>query len=65
MNLHIWRVLSIAAVLSLSGMVCAAEVKVLTAGAFKQVVLALVPEQISEIVPVKGAALVGPLPKEI
>jgi hypothetical protein len=64
MNLHIWRVLAIAAVLSLSGMVCAAEVKVLTAGAFKQVVLALVLEQISEIVPVKGAALVGPLPKE-
>ena len=44
MNLHIWRVLAIAATLSLSGMVSAAEVKALTAGAFKQVVLALVPD---------------------
>lgn len=44
MNSHIWRVLAIAAALSLSGMASAAEVKVLTAGAFKQVVLALVPD---------------------
>jgi molybdate transport system substrate-binding protein len=44
MNSHIWRVLAIAATLSLSGMASAAEVKVLTAGAFKQVVLALVPD---------------------
>jgi molybdate transport system substrate-binding protein len=47
MNSHIWRALAIAAALgplgSASG-VSAAEVKVLTAGAFKQVVLALVPE---------------------
>ncbi|HEX9071956.1 MAG TPA: molybdate ABC transporter substrate-binding protein [Pseudolabrys sp.] len=43
MNSHIWRVLAIAATVSLSGMASAAEVKVLTAGAFKQVVLALVP----------------------
>jgi len=43
MNSHIWRVLAIAAALSLSGLASAAEVKVLTAGAFKQVVLALVP----------------------
>jgi molybdate transport system substrate-binding protein len=43
MNSHIWRVLTIAATVSLSGMASAAEVKVLTAGAFKQVVLALVP----------------------
>jgi len=42
MNSHIWRALAIAATLSLSGMASAAEVKVLTAGAFKQVVLALV-----------------------
>lgn len=44
MNSHIWRVLAIAVALSLSGMAFAAEVKVLTAGAFKQVVLALVPD---------------------
>ena len=44
MNSHIWRVLAIAATVSLSGMAAAAEVKVLTAGAFKQVVLALVPD---------------------
>ena len=44
MNSHIWRVLAIAVALSLSGMASAAEVKVLTAGAFKQVVLALVPD---------------------
>lgn len=44
MNSHIWRVLAIAVGLSLSGMASAAEVKVLTAGAFKQVVLALVPD---------------------
>jgi molybdate transport system substrate-binding protein len=44
MNSHIWRVLTIAVTLSLSGMASAAEVKVLTAGAFKQVVLALVPD---------------------
>lgn len=43
MNSHIWRVLAIAATVSLSGMASAAEVKVLTAGAFKQVVLVLVP----------------------
>jgi molybdate transport system substrate-binding protein len=43
MNSHIWHVLAIAATVSLSGMASAAEVKVLTAGAFKQVVLALVP----------------------
>jgi molybdate transport system substrate-binding protein len=43
MNSHIWRVLTIAATVSLSGMASAAELKVLTAGAFKQVVLALVP----------------------
>lgn len=43
MNSHIWRVLMIAATVSLSGMASAAEVKVLTAGAFKQVVLALAP----------------------
>jgi molybdate transport system substrate-binding protein len=43
MNSHIWRALTIAAAVSLSGMASAAEVKVLTAGAFKQVVLALVP----------------------
>ncbi len=42
MNSHIWRALAIAAALSLSGMASAAEVKVLTAGAYKQVVLALV-----------------------
>lgn len=41
---HIWRMLAIAVALSLSGMAFAAEVKVLTAGAFKQVVLALVPD---------------------
>jgi molybdate transport system substrate-binding protein len=44
MNSHIWRVLTIAATLSFFGMASAAEVKVLTAGAFKQVVLALVPD---------------------
>ena len=44
MNSHIWRVLASAVALSLSGMAFAAEVKVLTAGAFKQVVLALVPD---------------------
>jgi molybdate transport system substrate-binding protein len=44
MNSHIWRVLAIAATVSLSSMASAAEVKVLTAGAFKQVVLALVPD---------------------
>lgn len=43
MNSHIWRVLVIAAALNFSGLASAAEVKVLTAGAFKQVVLALVP----------------------
>jgi len=43
MNSHIWYVLAIAATVSFSGMASAAEVKVLTAGAFKQVVLALVP----------------------
>jgi len=48
MNSHIWRVLGLAAALSLSGMAgsaaLAAEVKILTAGAFKQVVLELVPD---------------------
>ena len=44
MNSHIWRALAIAVTLSHSGMASAAEVKVLTAGAFKQVVLALVPD---------------------
>ncbi|HEY6861889.1 MAG TPA: molybdate ABC transporter substrate-binding protein [Pseudolabrys sp.] len=43
MNSHIWRVLVIAAALNFSGLASAAEVKVLTAGAFKQVVLALAP----------------------
>ena len=41
MNLHIWRVLTIAVTPSLSGIVCAAA-------AFKQVVL-LVPEQIAKL----------------
>src|SRR3989441_9093897 len=47
MNAHISRVLTVAAALSLlplAGSASAAEVKVLTAGAFKQVVLALVPD---------------------
>jgi molybdate transport system substrate-binding protein len=43
MNSHIWRVVVIAAALNVSGLASAAEVKVLTAGAFKEVVLALVP----------------------
>ncbi len=42
MNLHIWRVLTIAVTPSLSDIVCAAA-------AFKQVVLALVPEQIAKL----------------
>lgn len=48
MNSHIWRILCVAAALSLSGLFAsvafAVEVKILTAGAFKQVVLELVPE---------------------
>jgi molybdate transport system substrate-binding protein len=48
MNSHIWRVLCVAAALSPSVMggsaAFAAEVKILTAGAFKQVVLELVPD---------------------
>ncbi len=46
MNSHIWRALAITAVLGVGGSVpaSAVEIKVLTAGAFKQVVLALVPE---------------------
>jgi molybdate transport system substrate-binding protein len=45
MNSHMWRGIVMAAVLSLGGPppATAAEIKVLTAGAFKQVVLALVP----------------------
>jgi molybdate transport system substrate-binding protein len=45
MKSHIWLVLAIAASLTFGGLVSApaAEVKVLTAGAFKQVVVALVP----------------------
>ena len=45
MNSHIWRTLAVAALLT-SGALApapAAELKVLTAGAFKQVVVALVP----------------------
>jgi len=46
MKSHTWRAVAFAAVLSLSGSASAlgAEVRVLTAGAFKEVVLALVPE---------------------
>lgn len=46
MKSHTWRAFAVAAVLSLSGSAStlAAEVKVLTAGAFKEVVLALVPD---------------------
>lgn len=46
MNWHTWRSLILAAVLSLTGvaLASAAQVKVLTAGAFKEVVLALVPD---------------------
>ena len=45
MKSHIWLVLTAAASLTLGGPVSASatEVKVLTAGAFKQVVMALVP----------------------
>jgi molybdate transport system substrate-binding protein len=46
MNSHMWRSVIAAAVLSLASLpqATAAEIKVLTAGAFKQVVLALVPD---------------------
>src|ERR1700688_3308042 len=46
MNLHMWRSLVTAAALILGSLpqAMAAEIKVLTAGAFKQVVLALVPD---------------------
>jgi molybdate transport system substrate-binding protein len=46
MNSHMWRGIVMAAVLSLGGPppATAAEIKVLTAGAFKPVVLALVPD---------------------
>jgi molybdate transport system substrate-binding protein len=46
MNSHIWRPVITASVLSLAALTqaSAAEIKVLTAGAFKQVVLALVPD---------------------
>jgi molybdate transport system substrate-binding protein len=46
MNLHMWRSLVTAAVLIFGSLpqAMAAEIKVLTAGAFKQVVLALVPD---------------------
>ncbi|MGA9000771.1 MAG: substrate-binding domain-containing protein, partial [Pseudolabrys sp.] len=47
MKSHIWRAVVIATALGLLGLASAAsaaEVKVLTAGAFKQVVLALVPD---------------------
>ncbi|HXZ45499.1 MAG TPA: extracellular solute-binding protein [Pseudolabrys sp.] len=46
MKLHTWRAFALAAVLSLcaSASAVAAELKVLTAGAFKEVVLALVPD---------------------
>ncbi|MGA9084062.1 MAG: substrate-binding domain-containing protein, partial [Pseudolabrys sp.] len=48
MKSHIWRAVVITPALSLLGLAAsaasAAEVKVLTAGAFKQVVLALVPD---------------------
>lgn len=46
MNSHMCRIAIIAAALSLAGLpqASAAEIKVLTAGAFKQVVLALVPD---------------------
>lgn len=46
MNSHIWRALTIAALFAVGGPApaSAAAIKVLTAGAFKQVVLALVPD---------------------
>ena len=46
MNLHMWRAAVVVAVFSLGGFAPAkaSEIKVLTAGAFKQVVLALVPD---------------------
>ena len=44
MSRHIWRALLILTGFCLASAVSAAEVKVLTAGAFKQVVLALVPD---------------------
>ena len=46
MKSHTWRALTVAAVLSVCASISAsaAEVKVLTAGAFKEVVLALVPD---------------------
>jgi len=46
MKSHTWRAVAVAAALSLSGSASAlaAEVRVLTAGAFKEVVLALVPD---------------------
>jgi molybdate transport system substrate-binding protein len=46
MNSHMWRTVITASVLSLAALTqaSAAEIKVLTAGAFKQVVLALVPD---------------------
>src|SRR6185437_9956875 len=46
MNLHIGRAIAFASVLTfcMSATASAAEIKVLTAGAFKQVLLALVPE---------------------
>lgn len=47
MNSHIWRAVMVATALSSIGLApaaSAAEVRVLTAGAFKQVVLALVPD---------------------
>jgi len=46
MNLHMWRAAAVATILSLGGLAQAnaADIKVLTAGAFKQVVLALVPD---------------------
>jgi molybdate transport system substrate-binding protein len=44
MNSHMYRAVVIAVAVSLAGLAQAAEVKVLTAGAFKEVVVALVPD---------------------